>query len=181
MAVPDTRRARGYRDSVTIHEQAAPAVATGVSAGMTAQGAGTGTSVQDVTTSEAAERQGGLRVGLMVLLVFGVTVATAVADSLVNGSITAITGVAFVVVSVIAAAVVGYRDLSTAIITPPLAYFTAIVVAGQPALLAGNTGNLLIREVAMVVAGLAFNAPWIFAGTGAALLIVTVRRWMLRR
>ena len=85
------------------------------------------------------------------------------------------------VVSVIAAAVVGYRDLSTAIITPPLAYFTAIVVAGQPSLLAGNTSNLLLRELLMVAAGLASNAPWIFAGTGAAALIVIVRRWMLRR
>jgi hypothetical protein len=40
---------------------------------------------------------------------------------------------------------------------------------------------LFLREVAMVVAGLAFNAPWIFAGTGAAALIVIMRRWILHR
>jgi hypothetical protein len=33
----------------------------------------------------------------------------------------------------------------------------------------------------MVIAGLAFNAPWIFAGTGAAAIIVIVRRWILHR
>lgn len=124
---------------------------------------------------------GGLGVGLMVLLSFGVTILTALADTFVNGSITFITGAVFVVISVISAATVGYRDLSTTIITPPLAYFTAIVVAGQPELLKGATDNLLIREGAMVVAGLAFNAPWIFAGTGAAALIVIIRRFILHR
>lgn len=124
---------------------------------------------------------GGLGVGLMVLLSFTVTILTALADTTFNGSITFITGVVFVVISVIAAATVGYRNLSTTIITPPLAYFTAIVIAGQPELLKGATDNLLIREGAMVVAGLAFNAPWIFAGTGAAALVVIVRRWILHR
>jgi hypothetical protein len=128
-----------------------------------------------------SEDSGGLGVGLMVLLVFTVTILTALADTAFNGSITWITGVVFVVISVIAAAAVGYRDLSTTIITPPLAYFTAILIAGQPDLLDGATDNLLIREGAMVVAGLAFNAPWIFAGTGAAALIVIVRRWILHR
>lgn len=117
----------------------------------------------------------------MVLLSFAVTILTAVVDTMLNGSITFITGVVFVVISVIAAATVGYRDLSTTIITPPLAYFTAIVVAGQLDLLTGATDNLLIREGAMVVAGLAFNAPWIFAGTGAAALVVIIRRWILHR
>lgn len=117
----------------------------------------------------------------MVLLVFTVTILSALVDTAVNGSITYLTGAVFVVISVIAAATVGYRDLSTTIITPPLAYFTAIVIAGQPDLLNGNRDNLLIREGAMVIAGLAYSAPWIFAGTGAAALIVIVRRWILHR
>jgi hypothetical protein len=117
----------------------------------------------------------------MVLITFTLTILTALGDTAINGSITAITGAVFVIVSVLAAATVGYRDLSTAIITPPLAYFTAILIAGQPELLRGDRDNLFLREVAMVVAGLAFNAPWIFAGTGAAALIVIMRRWILHR
>jgi hypothetical protein len=117
----------------------------------------------------------------MVVIMFAVTVLAALGDTIINGSITFITGALFVIVSVVCAATIGYRDLSTAIITPPLAYFTAIVVAGQPALFGGATDNLALREVAMIAAGLAFNAPWIFAGTAAAALIVVVRRFILHR
>lgn len=140
------------------------------------------TTVQGVTAPTApVESSGGLRVGLMVLVSFVVTIVAALGDTAINGSITFITGAVFVIVSVVCAATVGYRDLSTAIITPPLAYFTAILVSGQASLLNGARDNLLIREVAMVVAGLAFNAPWIFAGTAAAALIVVVRRFILHR
>ena len=138
------------------------------------------TSVLNVSDS-GEQRSGGLGVGLMILLVFTVTILSALVDTAFNGSITYITGAVFVVISVFAAAPIGYRDLSTTVITPPLAYFSAILIAGQPTLLDGATDNLLIREGAMLIAGLAFNAPWIFAGTGAALLIVTIRRWILHR
>jgi len=155
----------------------------GVSVEMAPEPATPATTVAGVTRPPQtdADGTGGLGVGLMVLLVFTVTILTALADTVFNGGLTYITGAVFVVISVIAAATVGYRDLSTAIITPPLAYFTAIVIAGQPDLLDGATDNLLIREGAMVVAGLAVNAPWIFAGTGAAALIVIVRRWIVHR
>ncbi len=154
----------------------------GVSVEITPEPAAAATTVADVTPVEdSSEGRSGLGVGLMVLLVFTVTILTALGDTAVNGSITFITGVVFVVISVVAAATIGYRDMSTTIITPPLAYFTAILIAGQPDLLDGATDNLIIREGAMVIAGLAFNAPWIFAGTGAAALIVIVRRWILHR
>jgi hypothetical protein len=140
------------------------------------------TTVQGVATAPMTDEQpAGLSVGLMVLISFAVTVLAALGDAAINGSLTFITGGVFVIVSVICAATVGYRDLSTAIITPPLAYFTAILVAGQPALLSGARDNLLLREVGMVVGGLAFNAPWIFAGTAAAAVIVVVRRYILHR
>lgn len=140
------------------------------------------TTVQGVTSTPTADEvSGGLGVGLMVLIAFAVTTLAAVGDTAINGSITFITGAVFVIVSVICAATIGYRDLSTAIITPPLAYFTAILVAGQFTLLTGPRDNLLIREAGMVVAGLAFNAPWIFAGTASAAVIVVVRRFILHR
>ncbi len=140
------------------------------------------TTVQGVTPPDSsAPTSSGLRAGLGILITFVLTILTALGDTAINGSITAITGGVFVIVSVLVAATVGYRDLSTTIITPPLAYFTAILVAGQPELLRGDRDNLWLREVAMVVAGLAYNAPWIFAGTGAAALIVMVRRFILHR
>lgn len=165
---------------VTSGEPTATTSPAGVSVEIRPEPAAPATSVLSV--SDSAERSsGGLGVGLMILLVFTVTILSALVDTTINGSITYITGTIFVVVSVIAAATIGYRDLSTTVITPPLAYFSAILIAGQPALLDGATDNLVIREGAMVIAGLAFNAPWIFAGTGAALLIVTIRRWILHR
>lgn len=168
--------AAGYGGTVTIQE---PSTSGGVSVEVADEPAAT---VHDMTSpAPSTTGPGGLGVGLMVLITFTVTILAALGDTAINGSITAITGAVFVVVCVLAAATVGYRDLSTAIITPPLAYFTAILLAGQPELLQGDRDNLLLREVAMVVAGLAFNAPWIFAGTGAAALIVIVRRWILHR
>ncbi len=160
---------------VTIQE---PTTTGGVSVEVTPKPA---TTVQSVTAPPAEPPTGGLRVSLMVTIMFAVTVLAALGDTIINGSITFITGALFVIVSVVCAATVGYRDLSTAIITPPLAYFTAIVVAGQPSLLGGATDNLALREVAMIAAGLAFNAPWIFAGTASAALIVVVRRFILHR
>lgn len=175
-------RTSGYGDPVTTHEHAFRGVRPGGTVEMATATPEEGADQQvPAPSAEAVGRSRGLGVGLMVLIVFAATVLTAVADTLINGSITYLTGVVFVVVSVIAAAAVGYADLSTAVITPPLAYFAAIVVAAQPDLWEGSTTNLLIREVAMIVAGLAFSAPWIFAGTGAALFVVTVRRWILRR
>ena len=164
---------------VSTQEPSAPA---GVSVQIAPEPGPTATSVANVSRNDAEERpSGGLGVGMMVLLVFTVTILAGLGDTAFNGSITYITGAVFVVVSVVAAATVGYRDLSTTIITPPLAYFTAIAISGQPDLLNGASDNLLLREAAMVAAGLAVNAPWIFAGTGAAALIVIVRRWILHR
>ena len=164
---------------VSTQEPSAPA---GVSVQIAPEPGPTTTSVANVSRNDAEERpSGGLGVGMMVLLVFTVTILAGLGDTAFNGSITYITGAVFVVISVIAAATINYSDLSTAIITPPLAYFTTILIAGQPDLLDGVTDNLLIREAAMVIAGLAFNAPWIFAGTGAAAIIVILRRWILHR
>lgn len=141
----------------------------------------TGASVAGVTPAPQVDARKGLGVGLMALLVFTVTILAAIGDTAVNGSITALTGILFVGICVVAAVTIDYRDLSTAIITAPLAYFTAILVAGQAMILSGSTDNLLIREAAMVLSGLAYSAPWIFAGTGAATLIVIVRRFLLHR
>lgn len=156
-----------------------PTTTGGVSVQVTPEPA---TTVQSVTSpAPNAPASGGLGVGLSVLITFTLTILAAIGDTAINGSITAITGGVFVIVSVLIAATVSFRELSAAIITPPLAYFTAILVAGQPALFRGDQDNIWLREVAMVVAGLAFNAPWIFAGTGAAALIVIVRRFILHR
>lgn len=169
----------GYGVRVSFQNQTATPSAPGVSVEFSQDPATTvaGVSLADGTDAPS----GGLRVGLMVLLMFAVTILAAVGDTVINGSITYITGAVFVVISVVCAALVRYDALSTAIITPPLAFFTAILVAGQLDILKGARDNLAIRESALVLSGLAFNAPWIFAGTGAAALIVIVRRFILHR
>ncbi|HNE89480.1 MAG TPA: hypothetical protein PK902_09080, partial [Actinomycetota bacterium] len=93
----------------------------GVSVDLSPEPATSATTVSDVSLAQQPldEDRGGLGVGLMVLLVFTVTILTALADTAFNGSITYITGAVFVIVSVVAAATIGYRDLSTTIITPP--------------------------------------------------------------
>lgn len=186
----------GYRVVVSSNVQSTPAFAPESSAaGNTRTGIGVQFPESDSSVTSvvgvgsqvpgdspgAVQSQDGLSVGWLVVLVVGVTTIVAVGDTLINGQLTFITGAMFVIVSVLAAAFVRYRDLSTAIITPPLAYLVAIIAAGQIPLFEGATDRLLIREGVLVVTGLAINAPWIFAGTAAAILIVIVRRWILRR
>ncbi len=122
-----------------------------------------------------AAPESGLGTWGVALLVGGITTIVGFVDMTMNREFTWFTGVAFVIASILGALLVRPRDLWTAVITPPLAFLVALLVAGQPTTITG-TGSLLIREVSLVGTGLAFNAPFIFGGTAAALVIVLVRR-----
>lgn len=111
----------------------------------------------------------------VVLLVTGVTTVVGFVDMTMNREFTWFTGAAFVVASILGALMVRPRDLWTAVIIPPLAFVAALLIAGQPTTLTG-TGSLLLRELSLLGTGLAFNAPYIFGGTAAALVIVLIRR-----
>lgn len=114
---------------------------------------------------------------------FIITIATAVIgllEVLARDSVGVFTGVAFIAASAIVAATIRPADLWTAVISPPLAYLVALIIASQPEAI-GKSGNLWLHEATAVLTGLAFNAPWVFVGTGIALIIVLVRRSHLRR
>lgn len=112
--------------------------------------------------------------GVVAILTLGTT-AVAFADVILRGHLTYITGIAFVLFSAICALMVCKRDLWTAVITPPIAFLIALIASGQIEIFR-TSGDLLIKESALVATGLAFNAPFIFGGTILALIIVLVRR-----
>jgi hypothetical protein len=122
----------------------------------------------------------GLSTVPVFLIIFGVTTVVGLADMYLNRQFTYLTGGAFVIASAIGAMLVRPRDLWTAVISPPIAFLIALIVAGQPTTITG-TGQLLLREASLIGTGLAFNAPYVFGGTILALVIVLVRRVNLRR
>lgn len=131
------------------------------------------TPLAEASSSTAANR--GLSTLFVALIITGVTTAAAVIDMMVNRRLTIITGIAFVLVCLFAAIKVRPSDLWTAVITPPLAFLAALIISGQITALSG-TGDLLLREASVVATGLAFNAPFVFGGTIAALIVVLIRR-----
>ncbi|MGV1036024.1 MAG: DUF6542 domain-containing protein [Candidatus Nanopelagicales bacterium] len=111
----------------------------------------------------------------VALIITGVTTAAAVIDMVINRQLTIITGIVFVLVCIFAAIKVRPSDLWTAVITPPLAFLAALIISGQITALTGS-GDLLLREATVIATGLAFNAPFVFGGTIAALIVVLARR-----
>jgi len=111
----------------------------------------------------------------------------AIATSLVGiveygivGSIGWLTGFVFLVASIFVALAIRIEDIITAVISPPLAFFTAAIVSAQPWLW-GDTGNFWVLQGTSLITALAFNAPWVFAGTLAALVIAVFRSRVLHR
>ncbi len=111
----------------------------------------------------------------VALIITGVTTAAAIVDMVINRQLTIITGIVFVLVCIFTAIKVRPSDLWTAVITPPLAFLAALIISGQITALSGS-GDLLLREATVIATGLAFNAPFVFGGTIAALIVVLVRR-----
>ena len=155
-----------------------------VTAGAAADGQGVPETISPMSTAVAADPaaivaesrpERGLGTWGVVLLVTGITTVVGFVDMTMNREFTWFTGVAFVVASILGALMVRPRDLWTAVITPPLAFVAALLIAGQPTTLTGS-GSLVLRELSLLGTGLAFNAPYIFGGTAAAFVIVLIRR-----
>lgn len=130
--------------------------------------------------NQSTDNASGISTLVVFLIIAGATTLAGFADMFINRQFTWLSGVTFVVASIIAALLVRQRDLWTAVIAPPLAYLTALLIAGQPSTLT-SAGSLIIREVSLVGTGLAFNAPYIFGGTLAALIVVLIRRSSFRK
>lgn len=116
----------------------------------------------------------GMKTWGVVLVDVLATAIAAIIDLHLNLHMTWITGSVFVAACVITAFTVRRRDLSIAVITPPLAFVFAVAVAAVASSI-GSTGSMMIRMGRDIFTSLAFNAPFVFAGTGLALIIVAVR------
>lgn len=110
----------------------------------------------------------------MVTLGTLAVVGVAVAEALMEGRIATWSGVALVLVSIVAAAVTRAGDRSLPAMMPPLAFLTAVMVAGQ-FLLPGQPESLRAREGLMVLQALGENAIWVVAATALAIVIAGVR------
>lgn len=114
------------------------------------------------------------------LIILFATGISAFAQMATAGALNWITGVVFTAASVVVALLIRRRDLSTAVISPPLAFAIAVVASIQPWII-GEKGNIVLLEGAALFTSIAFNAVWMFVGTGAALVIVLVRRSRFRK
>lgn len=117
-------------------------------------------------------------VGFIILA--SLTTVAALIEMSFAGAVSWLTGVVFTLTSAFVALTIRPRDLATAVISPPLAFLVAVIVSAQPAVI-GASGNLMLLEATTMLTSLAFNAQWVFIGTGVALAIVIFRRSQLRR
>ncbi|MDQ1307934.1 MAG: hypothetical protein QG671_3768 [Actinomycetota bacterium] len=127
----------------------------------------------------APHDQGRFGTWSVFFLILAATTLAGLADEFLFGASTWLTGAVFVAASILAALLVRRRDMVTAVISPPLAFVVALLITAQADALRGG-GNLFVKEASALVTGLAFNAPWVFGGTLAALVIIAARRIRLR-
>lgn len=110
------------------------------------------------------------------LLVIGV----AVAEVLLEDRIGLWTTVTLIVVAVIAPIVTRPGDRSLPAMMPPLAFLTAVLVAGQW-LLPETGSSLRTREAVMIVQTLGPNAIWVIIATVLAVSIAAIGHLVDRR
>lgn len=122
----------------------------------------------------------GWRTSVVFLFILIPTTLAGFVDMWINREFTYWAGAVFVVTCLIAAIKVRPIDLWTAVISPPIAYLLALLIAGQITTFPGG-GSLLIREASLLATGLAFNAPYIYGGTLIALVVVLIRRPKVRK
>lgn len=115
----------------------------------------------------------------IVAIIVGATTVAGLAEVWQQHQLSWITGAVFVVSCLVAALMARRSDLWMAVIAAPLGFLAALIISGQLAVFSGG-GTLMIRETELLVTGLAANAPYIFAGTALALIIVVIRRAMFR-
>jgi hypothetical protein len=119
--------------------------------------------------------------GALVVTVATLSViAVAVVEVLVEQRIGLWTTATLVAVSVVAPLVTRSGDRSLPAMMPPLAFFAAVLIAGQ-ALLPEEGGSLRQREALMLLDVLGSNAPWVVAATLLSTTIAAIRHITDRR
>ena len=107
------------------------------------------------------------------LLILVVPLIIGLIDVLLTGRIGIITSFAYSITLLYLAATINMRNAWDPVIAGPLAYLIVALILGQLTL--SPTGSFLLKQTAMILTTLAFNAPWMIGSTALAFAIVFLR------
>ncbi len=122
----------------------------------------------------------GLPGSFVVTVATSLVVAAAVAEVQFEERIGVWAGVTLIAVSVIAPLITRSGDRSLPAMMPPLAFLTAVLIAGQD-LLPQSDNSPLTRQAVMIVQTLGPNALWVIVATALSVTIATVGHLVDRR
>jgi hypothetical protein len=107
------------------------------------------------------------------LLILVVPLIIGLIDVLLTGRIGIITSFAYSITLLYLAATINMRNAWDPVIAGPVAYLIVALILGQLTL--SPTGSFLLKQTAMILTTLAFNAPWMVGSTVIAFAIVFLR------
>jgi hypothetical protein len=108
-----------------------------------------------------------------VLLILVVPLIIGLIDVLLTGRIGIITSFAYSITLLYLAATIEMKHAWDPVIAGPVAYFIVSLILGQLTL--SPTGSFMLKQVAMILTTLAFNAPWMVGSTAVAFAIAFLR------
>lgn len=107
------------------------------------------------------------------VLIMVVPLIIGLIDVLLSGRIGIITSFAYSITLLYLAATIDMKHAWDPVIAGPVAYFIVALILGQLTL--SPTGSFMLRQTAMMLTTLAFNAPWMVGSTAVAFVIVFFR------
>jgi hypothetical protein len=107
------------------------------------------------------------------LLILVVPLIIGLIDVLLTGRIGIITSFAYSITLLYLAATINMRNAWDPVIAGPVAYLIVVLILGQLTL--SPTGSFMLKQTAMILTTLAFNAPWMVGSTAIAFAIVFLR------
>ncbi|MFY7841689.1 MAG: DUF6542 domain-containing protein [Actinomycetes bacterium] len=107
------------------------------------------------------------------LLILVVPLIIGLIDVLLTGRIGIITSFAYSITLLYLAATINMRNAWDPVIAGPVAYLIVALILGQLTL--SPTGSFMLKQTAMILTTLAFNAPWMVGSTAIAFAIVFLR------
>jgi hypothetical protein len=107
------------------------------------------------------------------LLILVVPLIIGLIDVLLTGRIGIITSFAYSITLLYLAATINMRNAWDPVIAGPVAYLIVALILGQLTL--SPTGSFMLKQTAMILTTLAFNAPWMVGSTALTFAIVFLR------
>lgn len=107
------------------------------------------------------------------VLIMVVPLIIGLIDVLLSGRIGIITSFAYSITLLYLSATIDMKHAWDPVIAGPVAYFIVALILGQLTL--SPTGSFMLRQTAMMLTTLAFNAPWMVGSTAVAFVIVFLR------